>query len=441
MRGWFLGRLSVVSVLFLVSYSCKQGQEAGVGGASELMTDEGTPLSADPTYAEWAFERQNELEVNEVYSESGMGLAGASEYTIIEGDVVVGTKETLNLASGGNQPWPNATVVYQFDANFPDRADVERAMQVWTTEAGIQFRERTNERDYVLIMRRERGCWSNLGFQGGEQYINLGEGCTPFGTKLHEIGHTLGLNHEQGRRDRDNYITINFQNIGRNEQSQFGQGRQDVGEYDYDSVMHYGKYAFSANGQPTIVTRNGARIGQRSGLSPLDVAAVKQIYGTTGTAPGSIPNGVIRAGQTTPDVTDPAIRNSPVAVPFNYTMPAPTTSLTTGCVGFGGFDWEERYAKQGDQCRDAKTYCTCWRTTAGTCGLYLPNGQTNVAGASMRAGETMCKESCRDVAANGAQYLRNNCNNYMVLINEAGRLELWDYSGTGRDVSPDTENL
>ena len=41
--------------------------------------------------------------------------------------------------------------------------------------------------------------------------------------------------------------------------------------YDYTSVMHYRANAFSINGQPTIIPRQqGARIGQRQGLSSTD---------------------------------------------------------------------------------------------------------------------------------------------------------------------------
>ena len=53
--------------------------------------------------------------------------------------------------------------------------------------------------------------------------------------------------------------------------------------YDYWSIMHYGANFFSRNGQPTIRIKKigrlvGARIGQRKGLSYLDVAQVKAMY-------------------------------------------------------------------------------------------------------------------------------------------------------------------
>lgn len=52
-------------------------------------------------------------------------------------------------------------------------------------------------------------------------------------------------------------------------------------EYDYESVMHYEANAFSSNGQPTIIpTKNAtAFIGQRLGMSPIDVLEVQRYYG------------------------------------------------------------------------------------------------------------------------------------------------------------------
>ena len=92
----------------------------------------------------------------------------------------------------------------------------------------------------------------------------------------------MGLWHEQSREDRGNFVTINWANIDPVQRFNFDQhitDGDDVGEYDYGSIMHYPSTAFSINGQATIVpTQAGAVIGQRSGLSLFDTAGVRSIY-------------------------------------------------------------------------------------------------------------------------------------------------------------------
>lgn len=58
--------------------------------------------------------------------------------------------------------------------------------------------------------------------------------------------------------------------------------------YEYESVMHYDAYAFSANGLPTIVPRKNstATLGQRVGMSSIDVLEVQRYYGCLPTPSG-----------------------------------------------------------------------------------------------------------------------------------------------------------
>ena len=54
-------------------------------------------------------------------------------------------------------------------------------------------------------------------------------------------------------------------------------------EYDYFSIMHYGTKFFSKNNKATIKIRKkgrriGAEIGQRKGLSWIDIAQVHAMY-------------------------------------------------------------------------------------------------------------------------------------------------------------------
>jgi len=52
-------------------------------------------------------------------------------------------------------------------------------------------------------------------------------------------------------------------------------------QYDYDSVMHYSKYAFTKNGNPTLMPTHPptAQIGQRNGLSSMDILRINKLYG------------------------------------------------------------------------------------------------------------------------------------------------------------------
>jgi len=43
--------------------------------------------------------------------------------------------------------------------------------------------------------------------------VNLGQTCTSVATAVHEIGHFLGMEHEQKRADRDQHVKINLSNL------------------------------------------------------------------------------------------------------------------------------------------------------------------------------------------------------------------------------------
>ena len=90
-----------------------------------------------------------------------------------------------------------------------------------------------------------------------------------------------GFEHEQARNDRDDYVTINWDNIEDDYESQFEKCKRCDNQgtpYDYKSVMHYGTHGFSKNGRPTITTKNNEKIGQRNGFSYYDLVELNKAY-------------------------------------------------------------------------------------------------------------------------------------------------------------------
>ncbi|GAB3962281.1 Dot/Icm T4SS effector LegP [Spirosoma harenae] len=194
-------------------------------------------------------------------------------------EVVDGTGRTK-----ASSRWPNKIVYYSIDPSLPNQSRVTDAIAHWEMYTPIRFVQRTTQRGYVLF-RSGTGCSSNVGYSGGLQYVNLGSGCTT-GNTIHEIGHTIGLWHEHTRADRDTYVNINTANIQTGYEADFqtyverGQDGFDyAGGLDFGSIMLYGSYDFSKNGLPTITKKDGSTfVGQRTGLSPVDVNTVLSMY-------------------------------------------------------------------------------------------------------------------------------------------------------------------
>ncbi|XP_069704153.1 hatching enzyme 1.2-like [Periplaneta americana] len=201
-----------------------------------------------------------------------------------EGDIIV-----PNFARNGvineSEKWPHGIIPYYIKNSFTEeqKDKILKAMDVFNKHTCVQFRPyKKYDRDFIVIQSNDPGCYSYVGRLDKGQVVNFHEKCLLHGTLMHEFLHVLGFYHQHSATERDHYIKINWENIKEGRESQFTKVKStSFGEpYDYKSVMHYSPFAFSKNMRRTIEPlEKGAQIGQREGISKIDLNKVIKMYG------------------------------------------------------------------------------------------------------------------------------------------------------------------
>lgn len=215
---------------------------------------------------------------------------------LFEGDIIL-TQEQIDLL---NQPqtksgfltdirkrWPNGTVVYTVAADFKKKNELLRAMEEYKNYTNIDFREKIgSEANYVEFVNGGNISDSHIGMIGGKQRIRIADNGTS-STVMHEIGHTIGLLHEHSRYDRDEYITINWNNIIEDKKHNFNKYSTSISgvsnittPFDYSSIMIYSSFNnFCLNtSEPCLTKKDGSYIYATYELSKEDITSINNLY-------------------------------------------------------------------------------------------------------------------------------------------------------------------
>jgi len=213
----------------------------------------------------------------------------------------------LAAGTGARGHWQDYAVVrYYFDPGVDDaRKEAFRAAAArWRSKTCVDLVEQQWKppEPHVRVMVEDRNsCYAwGIGFpgSGSNSVVNLGwcDGLRYVGNMVHEIGHVLGMNHEQRRPDAASeyhghgpHLLVHWQNVPdawvtqyRPDASSYigsvddGEGDAHAGyaAYDFESIMQY-----PPNGRfDTVPPEAKSLTGQRRQLSVLDVAQIIDMY-------------------------------------------------------------------------------------------------------------------------------------------------------------------
>lgn len=205
--------------------------------------------------------------------------------------------------------WPNATIPYVL-ADVIEKDPIVykvimESIEHWHERTCIKFLKYNNTplvRDkletsgrYVEFIRGE-GCHSSVGRRSdrGSQNVSIALTCAQPEMIVHELGHLVGLWHEQARYDRDSHVIVQFNNIRESQEHNFNKQRSMrlLAPYDLSSIMHYGLTTFTANDEDVIkpiMEELQFLVGIRGDLSFYDGQTVNALYKCSGHCPENSP--------------------------------------------------------------------------------------------------------------------------------------------------------
>lgn len=207
-----------------------------------------------------------------------------------EGDMALTEEQVQNnsIRSRGysydHNLWEDGVIYLKnYSVNSPQHSKVYQAIK--SLEEGSNLLvvpiDNTNTyqpEGYLHIYANSSGNWAQYG-SNSPSYMRL-KSNAPLNIVKHEFGHIAGLLHEHKRDDRDDYITYHSYNADPNQSAEFatGGGHSTHGGFDFNSIMLYGSYQWSANNRPVLTRKNGSTWGWNQRYSDGDMDAINANY-------------------------------------------------------------------------------------------------------------------------------------------------------------------
>ena len=193
----------------------------------------------------------------------------------------------IDSASDPNATPKIQTAINQFNKDFPGLIQWVK----WTSSEG------PNYVDINLSASDTSGqCEALEGYLAKPAQPMTGSTSCTVGTILHEMGHIIGLWHEQSRSGSSTYVDIHFSHVIKGSWGNFlapADNYQNLTSYyDYASLMEYPSFSFTSTGAPVIETiPAGMPLGSSDGVpvpttvdySAGDKEGIGRLYGAAPT--------------------------------------------------------------------------------------------------------------------------------------------------------------
>ncbi len=193
----------------------------------------------------------------------------------------------IDSASDPNATPKIQTAISQFNSDFPEVIQWVK----WTSSDG------PNYVDINLSASDTSGqCEALEGYEAKPAQPMTGSTDCTVGTILHEMGHIVGLWHEQSRTDRTTYVNVQYGNVIKGSWGNFeylaDNSQRLTNFYDYASLMEYPSFSFTSSGNSVIETipagmpvnsSEGVPVPAFADYSAGDKEGIRRLYGAAPT--------------------------------------------------------------------------------------------------------------------------------------------------------------